>query len=79
MMKEKLKAIKEFAEENFCREDGRQFYVDDEEFALVNPWIDHSGRFELTDEEAVREWGLDEVLEFCIGALGIIERREYGF
>lgn len=75
MMKEKLEKIKEFAYENWNKEEKDQFFVDDEEFALVNPWMDHSGRFDLTDEEAVAEWGLDEVLEFCIGALEIIEGK----
>lgn len=61
--------VKQFAEENFCKDEKEQFYVDDVEFAVTNPWMDRSGRFELSDIEAVAEWGLDLVVEFCIGAM----------
>ncbi len=63
-----LKQVKEFAEKNFCDNSPRQLYVDDKEFAVTNPWIDRSGRFELTDEEAVREWGLELIITFCLRA-----------
>ena len=63
-----LKEIKEFAQKNWNLPESEQIYVADPEFNLVNPWIDRSGRFELTNEEAVKEWGLMEVLEFCIKA-----------
>ena len=65
MTKEDLKMIKSFAEENFCKSEKEQLYVDDEEFAVTNPWIDRSGRFELDDVGAVKEWGLDVVVSFC--------------
>lgn len=65
MTKELLKQIKEFAEENWCKDESEQIYADDEEFAVANPWIDHSGRFPLDDVGAVKEWGLDVVLDFC--------------
>lgn len=75
-MKDKLNAIKKFADENWCKPYEEQFYIDDEEFALANPWIDHSGRFSLTDEEAVREWGLDEVLDYCIEVIKILNNKQ---
>lgn len=72
MTKEKLNIIKQFAEENFCDEN-TTIYGDDEEFAVTNPWMDHSGRFPLDDEEAVKEWGLAVVIDFCEKALAHIE------
>ena len=63
MTKEMLKRIKEFAEHNFCSANG--IYADNDEFAVTNPWMDHSGRFALSDEEAIKEWGLCTVMQFC--------------
>lgn len=63
MTKEMLEKIKNFAKKNFCDEN-TDVYGNDDEFAVTNPWMDHSGRFELTDEEAVKEWGLDVVIDF---------------
>lgn len=65
MMKEMMKAIREFAEENWAKDEAEQIYGNDDEFAVSNPWIDYSGRFPLTDEQAVKEWGLDVVMDFC--------------
>ena len=66
MTKEMLQKIKDFAEENFCAVDA--IYADDEEFAVTNPWMDHTGRFPLDDVGAVKEWGLEVVLDFCFKA-----------
>ena len=74
MTKATLQKIKEFAEENFCAEN-TDVYGDDEEFAVTNPWMDHSGRFELDDVQAVKEWGLDVVMDFCEKAMRKIESR----
>ena len=63
MTRETLQKIKDFAEENF-RKEYTDIYGDDDEFAVTNPWMDHSGRFELTDEEAIKEWGLAVVVDF---------------
>ena len=68
MSQRMLEKIKRFAEENFCKDEKDQIYADDVEFAVTNPWMDHTGRFELTDEETVKEWGLEVVVEFCIKA-----------
>ena len=73
---ELLGKIKEFAEENFCKDESEQFYVDDPEFAVSNPWCDHSGRFPLNDEEAVKEWGLPVILNYCVGNLRYLEEKE---
>lgn len=76
-MKDKIDImkVKQFAEENWCKDEKEQFYVDNVEFAVTNPWIDHSGRFALSDSEAVAEWGLELVIEFCIGAMERIEKN----
>lgn len=60
-----LKKIKEFAEENWCKPDSESITVDSDFIAVSNPWIDSSARFPLTDEEAVHEWGLQLILDFC--------------
>ena len=65
MTKEMLQKIRDFAEENWCKDEAEQIYADDEEFAVSNPWMDHSGRFPLDDIGAVKEWGLDVVIDFC--------------
>ena len=68
--KELLEKIKKFAEENWSKEDeSDKVFADDEEFAVANPWMDHSGRFQLNDVKAVKEWGLDVVLDFCLKAI----------
>ena len=38
--------------------------------------MDHSGRFELNDVEAVKEWGLDVVIDFCEKAKAALEAKE---
>ena len=69
MTKEELKKIREFAEKNFSADENMQLAVDvttpeGEPVALTNPWIDRSGRFPLTDAQAVHEWGLHNVVTF---------------
>ena len=76
MTKEMLQKIKDFAEENWCKDEAEQIYADDEEFAVSNPWMDHSGRFPLDDEGAIKEWGLDVVLDFCEKAIAEIKKGE---
>ena len=74
MTKEMFQKIKTFAEENFCADNA--IYADDEEFAVTNPWMDHSGRFELDDVGAVKEWGLDVVMDFCEKAIKEINKEK---
>lgn len=64
MTKEELNKVKEFAALNFCLPEEVQVFVETEEFNVTNPWMDQSARFDLTDDGAVREWGLDVVVSF---------------
>lgn len=36
---------------------------------IVNPWVDETGRFDLTDEEAVELYGLENVMNFIAEAI----------
>ncbi len=36
---------------------------------IINPWMDSSGRFELTDEKAIEYYGLENVLNFILNTL----------
>ena len=72
MNKELLSKIKEFAAENFCAE-YPLVTVDNGMFEITNPWIDSSFRWEVSDEEAVRIWGLDVVVEFIIKAMKVVD------
>ena len=73
--KELLEKIKKFAEDNWDNDGEGGVSVTDGEFDVTNPWIDHSGRFSLSDEQAVKEWGLDLVMEFCQKALAKLEEK----
>ena len=76
MTKEMMKFVREFAEINWGKDEVDQIYGDDEEFAVSNPWMDHSGRFELDDIGAVKEWGLDVVMDFCEKAIKEINKEK---
>ena len=65
MNKERLERIRMFAEINWNKDESEQIFVEAKDRALTNPWVDYSGRFTLSDEAAVKEWGLDAVIEFC--------------
>lgn len=74
MTKRKLQKIKDFAQRNFDKfgatEDlTKVFSVDittpvGEEVCCTSVWMDRSGRFELDDEGALKEWGLAGVVTF---------------
>lgn len=75
-----LEKVKEFAEKNFSLPESKQLSVETELFNVTNPWIDSSGRFPLNDEHAVKEWGLEAVIEFYEAAKEAVEDeavREY--
>ena len=72
MDKELLNRIKTFAEENFCA-DNPTVTVDNGMFEITNPWIDSSFRWEVSDEEAVRIWGLEVVVDFIIKAMEVVD------
>ena len=59
-----IERVKEFAEKNFSLPENKQVFVETELCNLTNPWIDQSARFPLTDEQAVKEWGLGAVINF---------------
>lgn len=72
MTKQELDKIKNFAEEQFYKAEVEIPYDDlisscnNEHFtSCINPWYDSTGRFPLNDKEAVEEWGLDVVVDFC--------------
>lgn len=71
-----LEKVKEFAEKNFSLPESEQIFVETELFNLTNPWIDSSGRFPLTDEQAVKEWGLEAVIKFYEEAKEVIFKEE---
>ena len=60
-----LTEIKTFAERNFALPENKRFTIEVDGIALANPWMDKSGRFELSDRDAVEEWGMEAVLKFC--------------
>ena len=71
-----LDEIRKFAEENFAADDDSQkLAVEICDVAVSNPWMDESGRFELTDEQAVQTWGMQGVMDFCAEAGRIIRER----
>ena len=39
---------------------------------ILTPWMDESGRFDLTDEEAVKHWRSDVFNDFCEKALAYL-------
>ena len=41
--------------------------------SVTNPWYDSSARFELTTEQAEKEWGAELVRDFCKSAWEYIE------
>lgn len=76
MTEKELKKIKEFAANNWCKSEKEQIFADDPEYAVTNPWIDHTGRFTLSDYDAVEEWGLSVVLDFCEKAKEELEKEQ---
>lgn len=69
-----LDKIKQFADDQFtvAGETGEQdgmVSVESDGQGIIDPWMDHSGRFPLDDVGAVKEYGLDTVLSFCLLAL----------
>lgn len=44
---------------------------------IINPWTDGTARFELTDDEAVKEYGLVNVMNFVSEVLNELEANEH--
>ena len=70
---EQIKKVKAIAEKNFIdsSEVGDEGMISFEfnGMNIINPWYDDSGRFELSDEEAIKLYGLENVLNFIINTL----------
>ena len=71
-----LDAVKRFAETNFADESDSYFAVPAKGYDVTNPWMDMSARFELSDAGAVKEWGLETVIKFVLGATKLINGKE---
>ena len=70
--KEVLEKIKKFAEWQFEVSEGDSYgliCVPTDTVDIINPWTDPTGRFPLTDEQAVETYGRERVEEFCKKAL----------
>lgn len=69
---EQIAKVKEFAQEQFFEsENGDENMIHFMFCAIkiVNPWIDDTGRFDFTDEEAVKHYGLENVMNFILNVL----------
>lgn len=66
MTRELLDRITAFAHANMNRnDDNPSVYFEHNGMAITNPWIDESARFPLDDIGAVKEYGLENVIDFC--------------
>ena len=70
-----LASIKAFAANNFTADDENKLTIPANGCACSTPWMDRSGRFELDDAAAVKEWGLETVLRFCKAAESAMPRK----
>lgn len=65
-----MKKVKEFAEQQWYKYgesgevDGMIGFVYNDMF-VINPFIDESGRFELSDEEAIEYYGIENIKKFA--------------
>ncbi len=77
MAPEMIRQIKEYAKINYRLEDeNEQITAEHPYMAVTNPWIDSSGRFDLDNAGAVKEWGLSTVIDFCEKAQKKMEEEE---
>ena len=79
-----IEEIRNFAEYQFCdMGDGdAAVYIDSgclpeelKEYAVINPWIDDSGRFPLTTLEAENLYGKSTVQNFVLKATGYLQKH----
>ena len=70
--KKEIEKVKKIAYENFNKAigigDGLPYFIFND-VRIVNPWIDESGRFDLSDEKAIKTYGLENVINFIIDVL----------
>ena len=68
----KYAMVKKYTEANWALQndgDAGQLGVEDEEYAVANPWYDIQSRKNASDERAVQLCGLEAVLPFISKAL----------
>ena len=62
---------------------GKQFLSGDDTvsfeykgISINNPWYDETGRFELTDEQAIAKYGMENIRKFCKKAEAHIAKQK---
>lgn len=70
---EMIAKAKEIAERNFIEsseigDEGMAQFVFNG-ISIIDPWMDETGRFSLTDAEAVKLYGLENVINFIFDIL----------
>lgn len=71
-----LHSIKEFAIENFSKEDDQLTVASEPSgIAVSNPWMDASARFSLDDADAFFHWNIQVVVDFCIQVMEVLNDR----
>lgn len=77
-----ISEIKNFAEYQFCdMDDGDEpVYIDSEflpeelqEYAVINPWVDDTGRFALSDDEAAKLYTKEGLQSFIRKAMDYLK------
>lgn len=70
--KKEIEKVKKIAHKNFNKAigigDGLPYFIFND-VRIVNPWMDETGRFDLTDAEAIKTYGLENVLNFIVDVL----------
>lgn len=49
---------------------------DGDGIAIVNPWVDCTGRYNLSNKEAIREYGVENYTSFISRAIQAIELQK---
>lgn len=57
-----LDKVKEIADRQFREGEGVGFVFNGQ--LIINPWMDESGRFELTNKEAIERYGEENMMMF---------------
>ncbi len=69
-IKEKIELAKKIADEQMekaCMElydDSDMIWFEHDDIHVINPWLSPCSRFDLTDAEAVKEYGLANIMDF---------------